>query len=109
MRLNSSNSGASSVTPGSTSALPASRFGRPPLGPGATLNQTTPSRRRPPRLAAWGQGERVHMDAISMWRRLSALLGAVLFAAGGATIGSMNAGWFGLERDANALFPLLGV
>ena len=49
------------------------------------------------------------MDAISMWRRLSALLGAVLFAAGGATMGSMNAGWFGLERDANALFPLLGV
>jgi hypothetical protein len=49
------------------------------------------------------------MDAISMWRRLSALLGAVLFAAGGAAMGSMNAGWFGLERDANALFPLLGV
>jgi hypothetical protein len=24
-------------------------------------------------------------------------------------MGSMNAGWFGLERDANALFPLLGV
>jgi hypothetical protein len=48
------------------------------------------------------------MDAISMWRRLSALLGAVLFAAGGATMGSRNAGWFGLERDANALFPLLG-
>jgi hypothetical protein len=49
------------------------------------------------------------MDAISMWRRLSALLGAVLFAAGGATMGSMNAGWFSLEGDANALFPLLGV
>ena len=27
-------------------------FGRTPLGPGATLNQPTPSRRRPPRLAA---------------------------------------------------------
>jgi hypothetical protein len=49
------------------------------------------------------------MDAIPMWSRLSALLGAVLFAAGGATMGSMNADWFGLERDANALFPLLGV
>ncbi|CAN5472327.1 hypothetical protein BH24ACT7_BH24ACT7_23040 [soil metagenome] len=24
-------------------------------------------------------------------------------------MGSMNAGWFGLERNANALFPLLGV
>jgi uncharacterized membrane protein YgdD (TMEM256/DUF423 family) len=24
-------------------------------------------------------------------------------------MGSMNAGWFGLEWDANALFPLLGV
>jgi hypothetical protein len=49
------------------------------------------------------------MDAIPIWSRLSALLGAVLFAAGGATMGSMNAGWFGLEGDANALFPLLGV
>jgi hypothetical protein len=49
------------------------------------------------------------MGAISMWSRLSALLGATLFAAGGATMGSMNAGWFGLERDANSLFPLLGV
>ncbi len=49
------------------------------------------------------------MDAVSGWSRLSALLGAVVFAAGGATMGSMNAGWFGLERDANSLFPLLGV
>jgi hypothetical protein len=47
-------------------------------------------------------------DAIPMWRRLAALLGAALFAAGGVTMGSMNAGWFGLERDANSLFPLLG-
>ena len=44
-----------------------------------------------------------------MWSRLSALLGAALFAAGGVTMPSMNAGWFGLERDANSLFPLLGV
>ena len=42
------------------------------------------------------------MDAIALWSRLSALLGAALFAAGGATMGSMNAGWFGLERDANS-------
>jgi hypothetical protein len=49
------------------------------------------------------------VNAIAMWSRLSALLGAVLFAAGGAMMGSMNAGWFGLERDANSLFPLLGV
>jgi hypothetical protein len=47
-------------------------------------------------------------DAIPMWRRLAALLGAALFAAGGVTMGSMNAGWFGLKRDANSLFPLLG-
>ena len=33
----------------------------------------------------------------------------IIVAAGGATMGSMNAGWFGLGRDANALFPLLGV
>ncbi|MGH8937685.1 MAG: hypothetical protein ACRDXD_15735 [Acidimicrobiia bacterium] len=43
------------------------------------------------------------------WNRRSALMGAILFAAAGATMGSMNAGWFGLERNANALFPLLGV
>jgi hypothetical protein len=51
----------------------------------------------------------MQMDgAIPMWRRLAALLGAALFAAGGFWMGSMNAGWFGLERDANSLFPLLG-
>jgi hypothetical protein len=50
-----------------------------------------------------------NVNAIAMWSRLSALLGAALFAAGGAMMGSMNAGWLGLERDANSLFPLLGV
>jgi hypothetical protein len=37
------------------------------------------------------------------------LLGAILYATGGALVGSMNAGWFGLERNANALLPTLGV
>ncbi|HWC10497.1 MAG TPA: hypothetical protein VG455_04665 [Acidimicrobiales bacterium] len=31
-----------------------------------------------------------------------------MFAGVGALMGSMNAGWLGLERDANAVFPLLG-
>ena len=34
--------------------------------------------------------------------------GGMLFAGAGAAMGSMNAGWFGLSRDANGLFPLLG-
>ncbi len=38
-----------------------------------------------------------------------ALLGGVISAAGGALIGSMNAGWLGLERNANAVLPALGV
>lgn len=37
-----------------------------------------------------------------------AILGGLVFAAGGAAMGSMNAGWFDLERNANTLFPLLG-
>ncbi len=39
----------------------------------------------------------------------AAILGGIVFAGAGAVMGSMNAGWFGLERDANAVFPLLGV
>jgi hypothetical protein len=39
----------------------------------------------------------------------SAVLGALVFSAGGFLMGSMNSGWFSLERDANSLFPLLGV
>lgn len=39
----------------------------------------------------------------------TALLGAIVYAAAGALMGSQNAGWFGLERDANALLPTLGV
>jgi hypothetical protein len=38
-----------------------------------------------------------------------ALLGATIYATSGAVIGSMNADWFGLDRNANALLPLLGV
>ncbi len=37
------------------------------------------------------------------------LLGGVIYAAAGALIGSMNAGWLGLERNANAALPALGV
>ena len=39
----------------------------------------------------------------------TAIIGATIYAAAGAVIGSMNAGWFGLERNANALLPVLGV
>lgn len=42
-------------------------------------------------------------------RLVTALLGAVIYAAAGGLIGSMNAGWFGLERNANALLPTIGV
>ena len=35
--------------------------------------------------------------------------GALVFAAGGFVMGAMNAGWLGLERDTNSMFPLLGI
>jgi hypothetical protein len=38
-----------------------------------------------------------------------AVVGALLFAAGGFVMGAMNAGWLGLERDVNSMFPLLGL
>lgn len=41
--------------------------------------------------------------------RVGGAAGGLLVAAAGAAMGSMNAGWFSLERDANALFPLLGL
>jgi hypothetical protein len=41
--------------------------------------------------------------------RASGTVGGVAFEAGGALMGSMNAGWFDLQRDANRLFPLLGL
>jgi hypothetical protein len=41
--------------------------------------------------------------------RVGGAAGGLLVAATGASIGSMNAGWFDLQRDANALFPLLGL
>lgn len=41
--------------------------------------------------------------------KASGMAGGLLFAAGGAVMGSMNAGWFDLRRDANWLFPLLGL
>ena len=42
-------------------------------------------------------------------RLVIALLGATIYATSGAVMGSMNADWFGLERNANALLPPLGV
>lgn len=43
------------------------------------------------------------------WPRWVGFLGAVAFAAVGAQWGSMNAGWFGLERDAGNLQAWMGV
>jgi hypothetical protein len=37
------------------------------------------------------------------------VLGALIYASAGAVMGSMNAAWFGLDRDANALLPLMGI
>ncbi|MBW3663345.1 MAG: hypothetical protein KY469_09625 [Actinobacteria bacterium] len=41
--------------------------------------------------------------------RAGGAAGGLLVAFVGAWMGSMNAGWFGLQRDTNALFPLLGL
>ncbi|MFN2490346.1 MAG: hypothetical protein ABR529_11535 [Actinomycetota bacterium] len=40
---------------------------------------------------------------------IAAVFGATIYAVAGGVIGSMNAGWFGLHPNANALLPLLGV
>ena len=45
----------------------------------------------------------------SSFKLVIALLGGVIYAAAGSVIGSMNAGWLGLERNANAVLPALGV
>ena len=37
------------------------------------------------------------------------VLGSTIYAAAGAVMGSMNAGWFGLDREANAMLPWMGV
>ena len=37
------------------------------------------------------------------------VLGSLIYAGAGAVIGSQNAGWFGLERNSNAVLPVLGV
>jgi hypothetical protein len=49
------------------------------------------------------------MNSMTMWSRVSAPLGGLLFAAVGAFWGSMNAGWFGLERDGRLLQPIMGI
>lgn len=38
-----------------------------------------------------------------------AVIGGLIYAAAGALMGSQNAGWFEVDRDANGLLPLLGV
>ena len=38
-----------------------------------------------------------------------AVIGGLVFAVAGGVMGSQNAGWFDLERNANGLFPVLGV
>lgn len=47
------------------------------------------------------------MDMRSVLKAV-AVMGGLLFAVAGAVMGSQNAGWFGLARNANALFPVLG-
>ena len=37
------------------------------------------------------------------------VLGSLIYAGAGAVMGSQNAGWFGLERNANLVLPALGV
>lgn len=37
------------------------------------------------------------------------VLGALIYAGAGTVMGSQNAGWFGLERNANMVLPALGV
>lgn len=37
------------------------------------------------------------------------VLGGLIYASAGAAMGSMNAGWFGLEREANAMLPPMGI
>ena len=41
--------------------------------------------------------------------RAIAFIGALIYAAAGFLMGAQNAGWFGLERNANALLPVMGV
>ena len=42
-------------------------------------------------------------------RILIGVLGGMIYASAGAVMGSMNAGWFGLDREANAMLPWMGV
>ena len=38
-----------------------------------------------------------------------AVIGALVFAAGGLRMGAMNAGWLGLFQESNSVFPILGL
>ncbi len=42
-------------------------------------------------------------------RPLLAISGGIVYALAGGLIGAQNADWFGLERNANALLPFLGL
>lgn len=42
-------------------------------------------------------------------RPILGVVGALIYAGAGAVMGSQNAGWFGLERNANVILPALGI
>lgn len=48
-------------------------------------------------------------SAGSRIKLIVAVLGAAIYASAGGLIGSMNAGWLGVETDANGAMPALGV
>jgi len=48
-------------------------------------------------------------SAGSRIKLIVAVLGAAIYASAGGLIGSMNAGWLGMETDANGAMPALGV
>ncbi len=50
-----------------------------------------------------------HDTPVPLMIRVGGATGGLLFAAAGAWMGSMNAGWFDLQRNANSLFPLIGL
>jgi len=46
---------------------------------------------------------------VSRLRPFLATIGAIVYALAGGLIGAQNADWLGLERNANALLPFLGL
>lgn len=50
------------------------------------------------------------VDKVRVGPRIAlALIGTAVYAAAGGFIGSMNAGWFDLERNSNPVLPFLGL